>query len=134
MVQKKEWAIPQTFVQQFAANEYVAACWKIKCNVPSGIGYHETNGFDGYQAPGFKKVDGDWIWVEGDDYIAQGSGCGTYHNGVESDNGPVANAMWQESNGSYYPVFHFKARVHGALSDHFCTLGSEEWETNPNAS
>lgn len=46
MVQKKEWAIPQTFVQQFAANEYVAACgdenrvYKFECNAPAGDLYY----------------------------------------------------------------------------------------------
>lgn len=131
MVQKKEWAIPQTFVQQFAANEYVAACWKIKCNVPSGTGYYETNGLDGFQSRP-TMVGGQWY--SSDEFIASGSGCGTYHIGVESDSGPVANAMWQDKNGNYYPVFYFKARVHGAQSDHFCLLDTAEWETNPNAS
>ena len=47
MVQKREWAIPQTFVQQFAANEYVAACgdteygkYKFVCDAPEGILYY----------------------------------------------------------------------------------------------
>ena len=47
MVQKKEWAIPQTFVQQFAANEYVAACgdteygkYQFVCDAPAGTLYY----------------------------------------------------------------------------------------------
>lgn len=63
MVQKREWAIPQTFVQQFAANEYVAACgdenkvYKFECNAGGAYGeggtvYLETNGIEGLQIIG----------------------------------------------------------------------------------
>ncbi len=67
MVQKKEWAIPQTFVQQFAANEYVAACgdenevYKFECDAGGFFGeggtvFLETNGEEGLQIPGDQCV------------------------------------------------------------------------------
>lgn len=118
---KKVYEAPVVHLEQFVANEYVAACWKIKCNVPNGIGYYETNGRDGYQR-----------W--GDTFIASGYGCGEYHIGVESDNGPEANAMWQESKtGEYYPVFYFSTG-RGNNDQHFSKVEDAEWETNPNAS
>ena len=46
---KRAYSTPEMKVEVFEASESVAACWKIKCNVPSGIGYKETNGTPGYQ-------------------------------------------------------------------------------------
>lgn len=128
---KKVWSRPLTVVQNFEANEYVAACWKIKCNVPYGIGFYDTNGNNQYD---------EWD----DEYIARGYGCGTYHIGVQSDNGPVANAMWQprkkvnwgfgeENDGDAYPVFMF-VTGRGNNDHHFSKVEDAEWETNPNAS
>ena len=34
---KREYSTPEMKVEVFEASESVAACWKIKCNVPSGI-------------------------------------------------------------------------------------------------
>lgn len=47
---KKEWIEPEIMVQQFVANEYVAACWKINCNVPLGYGYIDNNGNSKYDS------------------------------------------------------------------------------------
>lgn len=33
---KMTWEIPQIMVQEFEANEYVAACWTVACRVGSG--------------------------------------------------------------------------------------------------
>lgn len=126
---RKTWEEPRILVQEFVANEYVAACWKIKCNVPYGIGFYDKNGNNQYDA-GI------------DESIAKGYGCGTYHNGVESDNGPVANAMWQprrqslfgeRNDGLAYPVFMF-VTSNTNNGHHFSKVEDAEWETNPNAS
>ena len=123
MREMKKWVNPSAAVQEFLPNEYVAACWNIKCNVEYGTGYYEKNGRPGYQ--------------KGDEKIAEGKGCGTMHvaSGIDAA-GPAANAMWQESgwNGKYYPVFYFKAKGFGSSNHHFCTLDSVNWEKNPNAS
>lgn len=121
------WSRPEAVVQEFAANEYVAACWKIKCNVPYGFAFYDVNGDGKYT----KRADGD--------KIASGYGCGTYHIGVQSDSGPVASAMWQPTNregdarGSAYPVFMFTTGNHNN-GHHFSKVSDAEWETNPNAS
>lgn len=130
-MEKTEWIKPLAVAQQFVANEYVAACWKIKCNVPYGFGFYDNNG------------NNQWDGSNTDTYIAKGYGCGTYHNGVESDNGPVANAMWQPrkggglipeyNDGPAYPVFMFVTGK-GNNDHHFSKVEDAEWETNPNAS
>ncbi len=33
MSEKKMWTQPMAVVQEFVANEYVAACWNVKCSV-----------------------------------------------------------------------------------------------------
>lgn len=125
---KEAWVSPETKVQQFMANEYVAACWKIKCNVPTGFGFDDANGNGKYDRGETK-------------YTWDGSyGCGEYHNGVQGDSGPVANAMWQPQTiswggysnyGPAYEVYKFNTGKH---DPHFSKVEDAEWETNPNAS
>ena len=131
----KNYVKPMMESEVFAANEYIAACYNISCNVPSGTGYYETNGEPGYQS-------GHWSWsgwVEGDEVIASGTGCGTTHYGVPGvpDDGPVANAMWQERwSDDYYPVYYWEQGQSswGHSSAHFSKVEDAEWEKNPNAS
>lgn len=128
---RKEYVKPSITSEEFVANEYIAACWNIKCNVPYGYGYIEKNGIPGYQSG---------LW-NGDPFIVEGRGCGTMHeaNGIDAA-GPAANAMWQPTNswgmdkGDPYGVFYFKAKGQGSSDHHFCTLDSVNWEKNPNAS
>lgn len=131
---KKQYVTPRIYGEEFVANEYVAACWNIKCNVPTGFGYIEKNGKPGYQ--------------HGDEMIVSDGnrGCGTEHvaKGIDAA-GPKANAMWQpqrktvrgyENDGDPYEVFYFHAIVKewNNTNHHFCTLDSVNWEKNPNAS
>ena len=129
---KMRWEEPRVEVQKFIPNEYVAACY----NIPSGTGYYETNGEPGYQKGGYIPFVG---YVEGDQEIASGTGCGTTHYGVPGvpDDGPVANAMWQESwTGRYYPVYYWEQGQSGwgHSSAHFSKVEDADWEKNPNAS
>lgn len=123
---RKEYVRPTMVGEKFVANEYVAACWKINCNVPYGFGFVDNNGNGKYDE-------------RTDKYIARGSGCNEVHVGVESDNGPVANAMWQPTGtfggnrGDAYPVFWFQTG-RGNNDQHFSKVEDAEWETNPNAS
>lgn len=92
MVQKKEWAIPQTFVQQFAANEYVAACgdggttYLFTCDAGGGASgdvYLETNGVPGLQTrPYFDEKNG---WVQKDRYRAPYHACDKKHEASSTD-------------------------------------------------
>lgn len=134
-MEKRVWTMPQATVENFEVTEYIAACWDIHCNVPSGTGYYETNGIEGYQEGGYDYVDGDWVYVEGDDYIARGWGCNTVHeaSGIDAA-GPAANAKWEDNRGNVYDVFYFKANGYGSSNHHFCTLDAVNWKPNPNAS
>ena len=128
---KMRWEEPRVEVQKFIPNEYVAACYNISCNVPLGVGYYETNGKPGYQRGG--------RGTRGDELIASGTGCGTTHYGVPGvpDDGPVANAMWQEDRtGRYYPVYYWQQGQSGWFhsNDHFSKVEDADWEKNPNAS
>lgn len=131
---KREYSKPAMEVEVFEASEYVAACFRIKCNVPYGTGYKETNGIAGYQSIGGYDIETRKFYKR-DEYIASGEGCGVWHVGVNLDTPkPIENAMWQESNGNYYPVFHWTDTSHGSNPNHFSKVSDTEWATNPNAS
>ena len=114
----------------FVANEYVAACWKIECNVERGIGFYDINNNGQYDS-GDQKICRDNPRV----------GCGEWHNGVAGvpDDGPTANAMWQPANflgkprGDAYPVYYW-SDGQGDTHKHFSKVDDAQWETNPNAS
>lgn len=134
---KKQYEKPSMSIDMFEANEYIAACYRIKCNVPSGKGYIEKNGITGYQQKGWQKIDGKWVNVEqSDSYIASGKGCGVWHVGVHLDAPPYENAMWDpDGNGGSdaYPVFHWSTGSWNH-NQHFSKVSDAQWETNPNAS
>lgn len=142
-MEKMVWEKPEMNVVAFAANEYVAACWSVYCNVPSGIGYFETNNITGYQEKDEWVTDdnGKWYQIqEGDTYIDSGRGCGEYHevSGIDAA-GPKANAWWEPSNGKdddAYEVFYFQANGGGTSNHHFAIIDDEHvnWDPNPNAS
>ena len=116
----------------FAANEYIAACWRINCNVPTGFGFIDNNGNDQYDR-GDDKLTSDGVY-----------GCGVWHTGVQGvpDDGPTANAMWQpqrhgflgyQDDGPAYDVYYW-SDGYGQTHRHFSKVSDAEWETNPNAS
>ena len=128
---KKEWIEPEIMVQQFVANEYVAACWKINCNVPLGYGYIDNNRNSKYDS-------GDTLLTPAGKRgkPKEVKGCGVYHTGVQGvpDDGPVANSMWHPSRGeSDYAVYYWRDG-NGAYDIHFSKVSDAHWETNPNAS
>lgn len=123
---KKEWIQPRAIGEEFVPNEYVAACWKIKCNVPLGFGYLDKNGNGQYD----RRVD-----EAMPDANPEYKGCNVYHNGVPGvpDDGPIANAMWHPKKGADYPVYYWRDG-NGRLDVHFSKVSDADWETNPNAS
>lgn len=46
---KKTWEVPVILVQQFEANEYVAACWGVGCSVDEANNYERTHYYNNYQ-------------------------------------------------------------------------------------
>lgn len=124
---KRAYVRPTMVGERFVANEYVAACWKINCNVPLGYGYIDKNG-NGVYDWGEEKLTPDGA-----------KGCGRYHTGVKGvpDDGPKANAMWHPSSlfgwKKDYPVYYWRDG-NGELDIHFSKVEDAQWETNPNAS
>ncbi len=129
---KREYTTPVMECETFVPDEYVAACWKINCNVPTGFGFIDNNGNDRY----------DW----GDEKLTSDGvhGCGVWHAGVEGvpDDGPKANAMWQpqrmgflgyRDDGPAYDVYYW-SDGYGQTHRHFSKVSDAQWETNPNAS
>ena len=124
---------PMMNSEVFVANEYVAACWKINCNVPTGFGFIDNNGNDKYDR-GDEKLTNDGVY-----------GCGVWHTGVQGvpGDGPKANAMWQpqrwtlfggyRDDGFAYDVYYW-SDGYGQTHRHFSKVSDAEWETNPNAS
>lgn len=127
---RREYVKPVMQSEEFVANEYVAACWTIHCNVPYGTGYLETNGQADLQTgknnPDRKLVENAW-------------GCNEKHeaHGIDAA-GPSANAYWVTGSGKnkeVMNVFYFHAKGHkGDSNHHFCTMNSVNWNPNPNAS
>ena len=131
---KKKWVEPEILVQQFVANEYVAACYKIKCTTP------ESNRTYNYIYAD-SNSNGKW---DGEDKRIYSSkkgfkGCNQWHKGVIRDSAPTANGFvttgtnpdrsksasvfyWYEDLGDWYEHIHVM------------TPGKENYETNPNAS
>lgn len=130
-MEKKIWTRPLAEVEQFMANEYVAACWKINCNVPDGYGYTDNNGNGKYD------YNTDTLLTPGSNKNPKSvSGCGTWHVGVQGvpNDGPVANAMWNPDWGNTdYPVYYWRDGD-GAYDVHFSKVEDAQWQTNPNAS
>lgn len=129
----KVWQEPKVMVQPFVANEYVAACWKIMCNVPSGYGYIEKTSQKGYDKNDTLLTG--TSWTGGPNYV---HGCGVWHTGVQGvpDDGPTANAKWHAAFTSPerdYDVFYWRDGE-GPNDIHFSKVEDAEWETNPNAS
>lgn len=128
---RREYVKPVMQSEEFVANEYVAACWKMKCNVPYGFGYYEKNGVTGYQRGKDQYIAGGAKGCD-EDYVAHGI----------TTSEPTANAWWQETTkpqgGGYMdkpiPVFYFYEDSKGHQSHHFSVIGTQEYEKSPNAS
>lgn len=81
---KREYVAPTMVCEEFAANEYVAACgdsgvvYKFKCTAgggKSGYVYLETNGQEGLQTSGWNA----------DKYLSGYHACGTEHEAEHTD-------------------------------------------------
>lgn len=131
---KKKWENPRVMIQGFVPNEYVAACYKIKCTTPQNNGtfyylYDDSNGN--------KK------WDKDDELLYSRrlggfQGCNKWHKGVIQDNPPTENGFVTRGNDprrdKAYAVYWWRESL-GASSDyHVMTPGNENYESNPNAS
>ena len=137
---RKVWRRPLTRVQQFEANEYVAACgdsgvvYKFKCDAGGGVYgsvYEETNGIPGLQTGrrGDTELAGysDGWFGESGFYACnkthEAESNNEFVNGyycAKGDTGnPVSVIVWKEPRGGWWPD-----NIH-------CTtnLNQDSWET-----
>lgn len=129
-MEKRIWAKPMAVVEQFMANEYVAACYKIKCNVPSGNQlWNETNGVDGLQTSRGIGYSADTKLL--DSYGMRG--CNKWHIGVIRADDPELNGYWVSGN-NVTSVHWWNEDLNSTYDYHATLLGSQDYETNPNAS
>lgn len=125
---KKKWEKPRIEVQEFIPNEYVAACYKIRCTTPNNNGYFYRI-YDDTNKNNVLDKDDKRLYYN----IMGFQGCNEWHKGVIQDDAPTANGF-VKSGDRVYSVFWWKESL-GADSDyHVMTPGKENYETNPNAS
>lgn len=77
---KKTWEVPVIFVQQFEANEYVAACWGVGCSVDEANRIERNLGI--YQ-PGVLDHSSDHCGLSGNQVIYDDNNDGTADRMVE---------------------------------------------------
>lgn len=134
METRKMWTMPQAVVQQFAANEYVAACgdsgvvYKFKCNAGSSRkSYHVyLNGPDG-----IAHTDDDIDWSGRRGQIRTYSPCGTSHE-AESNSGFEAGYMYEYDDwwGDVGNPIDVIVWTDNGTNTHCTTdLNMSEWET-----
>lgn len=127
---RKTWEEPRIIVQDFVANEYVAACYKIRCTTPNGNSvyyriYEDTN------SNGKLDADDELIFRPWGGF----AGCNKWHKGVIRDSAPTANGFVTGPGGmNPTPVFYWVERLGSSYDYHVMTPGEENYETNPNAS
>lgn len=132
---KRVWCRPQTVVQKFEANEYVAACgdsgtvYKFTCDAgggKSGTVYLETNGRPGLQTG----------WG-GDQYLSGYYACGTQHE-ADSDDAFLNGYYVTEEYVGFWPFGHYETTTTDVIvwrgpynNNTHCTtnLDMDSWET-----
>lgn len=135
---KKVWSRPLTVVQNFEANEYVAACgdsgvtYKFKCDAgggKSGDVYLETNSVTGLQPYPTWVQTGENRWegklVDADQYLSSYYACGTTHEAESTD--AFLNGYYV-SGGNVTPVVVWRGPQN---NNTHCTenLNMSSWET-----
>ena len=111
----------------FVPQSYVASClgtntWLIKCNVPYGYGYIDTNGNGEFDRRSEKKI------------VDRVQGCGIYHTvELPANEAPKANAMWHPIGwgaGDDFAVYYWEERASGTNGHHFSVASKGEWHKN----
>lgn len=130
---KKEYVKPIIYSEKFVANEFIAACYKIRCTTPN------NNSFYKYI---YADSNNNGEWDSGDEklYSRTFRGCNEWHKGVIRDSAPVANGFvttkeWNPwGSNSYEEVFYWYEDLNSDADIHVMVPGSQNYETNPNAS
>lgn len=123
-MKKKVYEKPMLTTEEFVPQSYVASClgtntWLIKCNVPYGFGYIDTNSNGKFDE-------------ESESKIASGNGCGIYHTvELPANEVPQANAMWHPRRGADdFAVYYWEESASGKQDHHFSIASKGEWHKN----
>lgn len=131
---KKEYVTPRIYGEEFIANEYVAACYKIKCTTPNGNKdyyylYDDTNGNG--------RLDSKDELIYYYRFMGGFYGCNKWHKGVIRDSAPEVNGFVtkkERDTNNAEPVFWWEEKLGSSSDYHVMVPGAENYETNPNAS
>ena len=103
---RKKYEKPCMNMENFEANEYIAACWSATCNVPHLIKYTKQDSLT--KNSGYGVKDGSIIHI-------QGYGCNESHViKTEGNNEPVSNGSWTTINklDGLKPDHEYNGRVY----------------------
>ena len=103
----KTWTLPVSVAQNFSANDYVAACYRVYCGSPLGNASY-TNLYADTNLNG-EFDEGDVSVVSLPYEGATMRGCGGYHR-VVGEGYPANNGL-VEIDGVCYPVFFWTGEV-----------------------
>lgn len=127
---KKRWEDPRIMLEQFVPNEYVAACYTIRCTTPNRNSYYKQL-FDDTNENGIYDAEDRLIYQA---KTPRGfNGCNKWHKGVIRDSAPTANGFVVK-NGTAEPVFWWSEKLGSSSDYHVMVPGAENYETDPNAS
>lgn len=130
----KKYVKPMMSSELFMTNEYVAACYKIRCMTPN------RNSTYYYL---YNDANDNGVWDSEDQLLYKNylgfRGCNNWHSGVIRDEAPSANGFVTKgtnpNSDTKEAVFWWEEDFHdGTVDYHVMTPGKENYETNPNAS
>lgn len=130
IIMKKKYKRPMASQTIFQANEYVAACYKIRCTTPNyNAKFHYL----------YEDTNKNGVYDQEDSLVYSNilgfRGCNKWHKGVIKSEAPTANGFVKTRRGTAYSVFYWKEHLSNDSVDyHVMTPGHENYETNPNAS
>ena len=129
----KKYIKPLMKNEVFRSNDFVAACYKIKCTTPNNNAYfnylYDDTNNSGELDTGDTRL-----------YYSNGfKGCNKWHIGVIQDEAPTANGFVStkkvNSKSNTIKEVYWWSEDLGSTSDyHVMTPGSQNYESNPNAS
>ena len=127
----KKYMKPAMESEVFIANEYVGACYKIRCTTPNNNGtyyylYDDTNNNRTFDKED-KLLYSSWFGFKG---------CNKWHKGVIRNEAPEANGFVteDEKGTGAAPVHWWREDLGSSTNYHAMVPGSQNYETNRNAS
>ena len=122
---KKTWAFPLVCVQQFEANEYVAACWGVGCSVDEANRIEKNLGI--YQ-PGVLDHSSDHCGLSGNQVIYDDNNDGTADRMVEVGTDGLGTLNCTIYTDSSYSTQMGVSAVHTGQTIYWTTsAGNKTW-------